>query len=120
VALEGAYVTGNVNGQIAQLKVAQAEGAGLETRVEVADDLNLADRGGGLRPIRELDRKRQGLAERDELLRAEAQGAVHVRLAGAAGGGEEGGEIRGRDIDEIGVLGVGLVGVARILLGLVV
>src|SRR5262249_10101261 len=103
VALEGADRAGDVDLQVAELQITEAEGARIEIGVELLDDTDLADRRGRAGAVLELDSERQRLAQRHELLRSVGQGAVECRLPRPAGAGEERREVRRLHVDEIRV-----------------
>ena len=65
VALEQPHGAGDVDVDVADLDVAQPEGARVEARVELGGDPDLARRGRGLGIVLEVDGERQRLAGRD-------------------------------------------------------
>ncbi len=109
IVLERADAAGNVDLDVADLEVTETERARVVVGVELRDDANLADRRRGLRCVLELDRVGLGDARRHELVRAVAERPVQEGLAATAAAVEERGEVRRLDVDEVLVLGMGLV-----------
>ena len=70
IALECADRIRDVNLEVAELEIAEAERARVEIGIELGDDAYFADRRGGSRRILELDGVGLSRALRDELLRA--------------------------------------------------
>src|SRR5207302_1896400 len=68
VALESAPAIGNVDLDVAQLHVAQAEAARIDVGIELSDDVHFADRAAGSRSVGEANRVGQGLPYGHELL----------------------------------------------------
>ena len=73
----------DVDLDVAELQVAQAERRGSRFGSSLADDADLADRRGGAGAFSKWIGVGQRLAQRQELLRAEAQRAVERGLARA-------------------------------------